>query len=50
MQRTNVLSYLEDNIESCSKKISFCSPERQMTFQEVYDESRSIGRDRKSVV
>ena len=43
MQRTNVLSYLEDNIASCSKQLSFCSVERQMTFQEVYDESRSIG-------
>lgn len=43
MQRTNVLSYLEDNIDSCSEKLSFCSVERQMTFQEVYDESRSIG-------
>ena len=43
MQRTNVLSYLEDNIASCSDKLSFCSDERQMTFKEVYDESRSIG-------
>ena len=43
MQRTNVLSYLEDNIASCSDKLSFCSDERQMTFKEVYDESIRLG-------
>lgn len=42
MQQTNILEYFDETIEKYPDKIAFANEDFEMTFQEVYDQSRGI--------
>ena len=41
--QTNILEYLEQTVARCPDKVAFANEEMGLTFQQVYDQARSIG-------
>lgn len=43
MQYTNILEYLEETVTEVPDKIAFACEDHDLTFKQLYDESRSVG-------
>lgn len=43
MQQTNILEYFDDTIQKWPDKVAYADSDFEMTFRQVYDQSRGIG-------